>query len=114
MNGPKEDEKYDITSLARIDQIQNLSGALTFIEENISTIDDGHFLYSTAITNWLNKPAWRHQRGDTLTFADGHSEYWQWRSELPAATYIQTGVNLTDPAAVEDVNRLQRTAPAAN
>ncbi|HEY3913317.1 MAG TPA: prepilin-type N-terminal cleavage/methylation domain-containing protein [Verrucomicrobiae bacterium] len=114
MNGPKEDEKYHVTSLSRIDQIQSLSSTLTFIKEDISTIDDGHFLYSTAIANWLNKPAWRHQHGDTLAFADGHSEYWQWRSELPPTTYIQTGVNLTDSAAIADVNRLQRTAPTGN
>ncbi|HEX3720250.1 MAG TPA: prepilin-type N-terminal cleavage/methylation domain-containing protein [Verrucomicrobiae bacterium] len=112
MNGPEEDDLYDVTSLFQTGQIQKSSAVLTFIEEDISTIDDGHFLYSTTITNWINVPAWRHQNGDTLAFADGHAEYWKWRSPLPISTYIETGDELTDPVAVQDVTRLQQAAPS--
>jgi prepilin-type N-terminal cleavage/methylation domain-containing protein len=87
MGGPEEDAEYDVEPLLRTSQIQKPSATLTFLEEDISTIDDGHFLYSTAITNWLNVPAWRHENGDTLAFADGHLEYWKWRSALPASTF---------------------------
>jgi prepilin-type processing-associated H-X9-DG protein len=37
----------------------------------------------SATNLWLNVPAWRHQNGDTLAFADGHVEYWKWRGALP-------------------------------
>jgi prepilin-type N-terminal cleavage/methylation domain-containing protein len=112
MGGPVEDDLYDVTPLRKINQIQKSSAILTFIEEDISTIDDGHFLYSTAITNWLNTPAWRHQYGDVLAFADGHTEYWKWRSALPTSTYLETSATLTNPIAIEDLARLQQTAPA--
>jgi prepilin-type N-terminal cleavage/methylation domain-containing protein len=112
MGGPEEDIQYDVTPLSKISQIQKPSAALTFLEEDISTIDDGHFLYSTMITNWLNVPSWRHQNGDVLAFADGHLEYWKWRSARPTVTYPEGGPDLTNPAAVADITRLQQTAPA--
>lgn len=112
MGGPEDDEEYDVRPLDRSSQINKASATLTFLEEDISTIDDGHFLYSTAIDNWLNVPSWRHQHGDTLAFADGHGEYWQWRSGLPHSTYLESGADLTDPLALQDLRRLQQTAPA--
>lgn len=114
MSGPEEDIEYDVEPLLRINQIQKPSVTLTFLEEDYSTIDDGHFLYSTTITNWINTAAWRHENGDVLAFADGHLEYWKWRSSLPIATYLDTGVNLTNSPALEDVIRLQQTAPVSN
>jgi prepilin-type N-terminal cleavage/methylation domain-containing protein len=111
MAGPEEDIEYDVTPLGRTSQIQKPSAILTFVDENIMTIDDGHFLYSTAITNWINVPSWRHQNGDVLAFADGHVEYWKWRSALPASTYLATGANLTNAPALADITRLQHTAP---
>ena len=112
MGGPEEDIEYDVTPVSRTSQIQKPSATLTFLEEDILTIDDGHFLYSTTITNWMNVPAWRHHNGDVLAFADGHLEYWKWRSALPTSTYFE-GVAVTNPAALEDITRLQQTAPAA-
>jgi len=114
MGGPEEDGDYDVIPLLRTSEIQKPSSSLTFLEEDYSTIDDGHFLYSTAITNWLNTPAWRHENGDVLAFADGHLEYWKWRSMLPTATYLPPGDDLTNPAALADITRLQQTAPAGN
>lgn len=67
-----------------------------------------------AVNDWLNLPAWRHQNGRVLTFADGHVEYWKWRGTHPDSTYFDGGGNLTDPVALQDLNRLQGTAPATN
>ncbi len=115
LNGPAvANAAWGVTTLSKSGQIPNTSTTLTFLDEDISTIDDGHFLYSTTINNWLNIPSWRHDHGDTLAFADGHVEYWKWRGELPITTYFTTGGALTDPLAPQDLNRLQRTAPAAN
>jgi prepilin-type N-terminal cleavage/methylation domain-containing protein len=115
MNGPAADNaQWGVVPLSKTSQIRNSSATLTFLDEDISTIDDGHFLYSATVNNWFNIPSWRHSHGDTLAFADGHVEYWKWRSSLPTDTYFTTGSALTDPVALQDLNRLQQTAPAAN
>jgi prepilin-type processing-associated H-X9-DG protein len=62
------------------------------------------FAYPTTVNKWLNFPSWRHQNGDTLAFADGHSEYWKWRSAPQTLA-----VNST--TALQDVKRLQETVP---
>ncbi len=106
--------QWGVMPVSKTGQIKNSSATLTFLDEDISSIDDGHFLYSATINNWFNVPSWRHSHGDTLAFADGHVEYWKWRSELPTDTYFTTGGAATDPAALQDIARLQQTAPTAN
>ena len=111
MGGPPADtDNFGVKPVHQTSQIQKPSTTLTFLEEDISTIDDGHFLYSATINEWYNVPAWRHQHGDTLAFADGHVEYWKWRSALPTSTYS----TVTDPVALQDITRLQQTAQVAN
>lgn len=111
MGGPQEDvDDYGVDPVYQMGQIQKTSTTLTFLEEDFSTIDDGHFLYSATIDTWFNVPAWRHAGGDVLAFADGHVEYWKWRSTLPASN----GSSVTDPAALQDIRRLQQTAPSGN
>jgi prepilin-type N-terminal cleavage/methylation domain-containing protein/prepilin-type processing-associated H-X9-DG protein len=110
MAGPSADNQYGVKPLHRTSQIIRPSQSLTFIDEDDSTIDDGHFLYSTTGNEWLNVPAWRHQNGDTLAFADGHVEYWKWLGTLPPS-YSTAG----NPATLQDLARLQQTAaPAGN
>ena len=111
MGGPQADtDNFGVKPVHQTGQIHKPSTTLTFLEEDISTIDDGHFLYSATVNQWYNVPAWRHQHGDTLAFADGHVEYWKWRSALPTSTYSPS----TDPAALQDIARLQQTAPDSN
>jgi prepilin-type N-terminal cleavage/methylation domain-containing protein/prepilin-type processing-associated H-X9-DG protein len=111
MGGPQADtDEYGVKPVHRTSQIQQPSIMLTFLEEDFSTIDDGHFLYSATINEWWNVPSWRHQNGDTLAFADGHVEYWKWRSAMPKLIYSI----LTDPAALQDITRLQHAAAVAN
>jgi prepilin-type N-terminal cleavage/methylation domain-containing protein len=110
MGGPQADtDDFGVKPLHQTSQIHKPSTTLTFLEEDISTIDDGHFLYSATVNQWFNVPAWRHQHGDTLAFADGHVEYWKWRSALPTPNSTST-----DPATLQDIARLQQTAPASN
>jgi prepilin-type processing-associated H-X9-DG protein len=58
--------------------------ALTFIDESIQTIDDGiFFLKSGSVTSvkWdANAPTARHGKAAVMSFADGHSERWRWKS----------------------------------
>ena len=112
IGGPSSDSTiYNIYPVHRLNQITKPATALTFIEEDISTIDDGHFLYSDTNNFWYNLPAWRHANGDTLSFADGHEEYWKWRSTL--ATALQGARPVTDAASLADIQRLQQTAVEA-
>jgi prepilin-type N-terminal cleavage/methylation domain-containing protein len=113
MAGPPDDtEQYNIYPVHHLSQILQPATSLTFLEEDISTIDDGHFLYSDTVDAWYNIPAWRHANGDTLAFADGHEEYWKWRSSFPTDTYFDGGTE-TDPDALQDIHRLQKTAVEA-
>ena len=115
MGGPQEDtDDFGVVPVYQMGQIQKTSTTLTFLEEDFSTIDDGHFLYSATMDAWFNVPAWRHEGGDVLAFADGHVEFWKWRSTLPASNYLNGDSSVTDPAALQDISRLQRTAPSGN
>jgi prepilin-type N-terminal cleavage/methylation domain-containing protein len=112
LGGPQADaDEYGIKSLHRTSQILKPAQTLTFIDEDDSTLDDGHFLYSATLNAWLNVPAWRHAHGDTLAFADGHDEYWKWRGPQPTYTFFDNGVPLTAPLALQDIAKLQATAP---
>ena len=112
LGGPPADvDEFGITPLTKTSQILKPATTLTFLEEDISSIDDGHFLYSATVNAWYNVPSWHHSHGDTLSFADGHEDYWKWRSNLPTGTYFQGGNSATDPLALQDIARLQQTAP---
>jgi prepilin-type N-terminal cleavage/methylation domain-containing protein/prepilin-type processing-associated H-X9-DG protein len=111
MGGPKEDtDNWGVQVVSKMSQIQSTSKALTFLDEDNLTIDDGHFLYTVTESNWYNIPAWRHQNGTVLAFADGHSEYWKWRGQHPTMTAFQTGT-LQDPAGAADLARIRDTTP---
>jgi prepilin-type N-terminal cleavage/methylation domain-containing protein/prepilin-type processing-associated H-X9-DG protein len=79
-------------------QLKNTSTVLAFACEDESSINDGIFLVEPApSTQWRDSPATRHSRGGTFSFADGHVEYWKWRSN-----------DLSDPA---DLARVQAVLP---
>ena len=116
MNGPADDVNWGAQPLHQTSQIPGPSKTLTFIDEDVNTLDDGHFLYTTDITtynNWLNIPGWRHQNGTVLTFADHHTEYWKWKGPEPASTYFGGG-GITDSGELDDLQRLKQTAPGSN
>jgi hypothetical protein len=115
MAGPQTDkDDYGSQPVYRLSHIPSAAKALTFIDEDDLTQDDGHFLYSGNRNIWFNIPAWRHRHGTVLAFADGHEEYWKWRGALPTVTYFMDPSDVTDPASLADVKRLQQTAPDAN
>jgi prepilin-type N-terminal cleavage/methylation domain-containing protein/prepilin-type processing-associated H-X9-DG protein len=57
------------------------SAALTFLDESLESIDDGLFAVSRRNrSTWQNAPAVRHGGNSTMSFADGHSESWRWKT----------------------------------
>lgn len=58
--------------------------AIVFIDESLGTIEDGFFAIQVNAPRWGNCPTWRHSRGATFSFADGHSERWGWKGTPPA------------------------------
>jgi prepilin-type N-terminal cleavage/methylation domain-containing protein/prepilin-type processing-associated H-X9-DG protein len=112
LNGAAENSKWNVLPLTRITQIRNPSKTLAFIED--ADADDGHFLYSSKFDDWLNVPAWHHRNGAILAFADGHTEYWKWKSNFPTRNYFSGHGYILDPLEFQDLNRLQQTAPDAD
>ncbi len=54
------------------------SSANVFIHEHPNTIEDGFFAVKGFQNIWQNLPASTHGNGGTLSFADGHAEFWKW------------------------------------
>jgi prepilin-type N-terminal cleavage/methylation domain-containing protein/prepilin-type processing-associated H-X9-DG protein len=61
------------------------SQQFTFVDENPFTIDDGLIAIGGKASKWQNAPATRHGAGGTLSFADGHAEFWKWREPTTAS-----------------------------
>jgi len=111
MSGPTVDEiNWGVKPLRQMSEIRNASKVLTFLDEDELTLDDGHFLFPNNASNWYNVPGWRHQSGTVLAFADGHTEYWKWKSRRPVTTAFQTGT-MDDPRGYLDLDRLLKTTP---
>jgi prepilin-type N-terminal cleavage/methylation domain-containing protein/prepilin-type processing-associated H-X9-DG protein len=111
LGGPTVDvPNWGVKPVRRMSEIRNPSRTLTFLDEDDLTIDDGHFLYPPDAGNWYNVPGWRHQNGTVLAFADGHTEYWKWKSRHPSMTAF-TGAIMEDLLGFQDMARLQQTTP---
>ena len=56
--------------------------ALVFMDESVNSVDDCFFIVKMGadVTTWQNSPTARHNHGATLSFADGHTELWNWKS----------------------------------
>jgi len=53
---------------------------IVFLGENPITPDSWALPYDEEA--WWDPPPIKHGKGSTFSFADGHSEYWKWRSKL--------------------------------
>ena len=81
------------------------SGALVFMDESSTTLDDGYFAIEVDNRVWQNCPTDRHDHGATLSFADGHSEIFKWKEP-------QTGHYSYNQPAKTPVDRdFDRVAP---
>ncbi len=95
--------------------------ASVFIDTSDNSIDNNEFpCFNPGTYQYYKLPTSRHNNGATLSFADGHSEYWHWKS-----TFVASGNAILDvPSQVPgpgwgapssptdpDLQRLQTTFP---
>ena len=111
MGGEDYETNFLIQPLMKSTEIQRPAKSLTFLDEDENGINDGVFLYASKVDEWLDIPARRHQNGLVLVFADNHSEYWKWKGPAPVSWFNDGYVN--DPVELQDLKRLQQTAPDA-
>ena len=98
------------------------SQASVFIDVAANSIDNNEFPCNNPGTyQYWKVPTSRHGNGGLINFADGHSEYWHWRSpninalNQPAPAYQSGGQNsafqVATTSADQDLPRLQTTFP---
>ena len=109
MGGEDSETNFLIYPLMKFTEIRHPSESLTFLDEDENGINDGIFLYASKVDEWLDLPTRRHQDGLVLIFADSHAEYWKWKGPAPVSWF--NGGYVNDPAELEDLKRLQQTAP---
>jgi prepilin-type processing-associated H-X9-DG protein len=89
-------------------EVANPSQAFVFIDEQEDSIDDGHFLvWDQPDNRWVNMPADRHDRGCTLSFADGHVEYWHWLWPKAFTNKTDYWKRCDNESDLQDLRRLQ-------
>ena len=70
-----------ILYLTRLEQITRPGPAqrAVFIDSGQAIVADFCVHYLRSLWHWAYLPPIRHAKGTTLSFADGHAEYWKWR-----------------------------------
>ncbi|MDX1952057.1 MAG: hypothetical protein SFY81_07715, partial [Verrucomicrobiota bacterium] len=85
-----------------------------FIEEHEHSIWSSGFevlprdKFTLSSGSWSSTPSDRHMQGANLSFADGHVEYWRWRS--PKSDNLYNRIT-TDSKELADLRRLQTAVP---
>ncbi|HVM47714.1 MAG TPA: RNA polymerase sigma factor [Candidatus Acidoferrum sp.] len=111
MGGEDAENDFLIYPIMKLAEIPHPSKTLTFLDEDENGINEGIYLYASKMDVWMDTPGRRHQTGLVLDFADNHSEYWKWKGPKPLSWF--NGGYVNDPAELEDLKRLQQTAPDA-
>jgi prepilin-type N-terminal cleavage/methylation domain-containing protein/prepilin-type processing-associated H-X9-DG protein len=84
----------------RMAEIPEPSRIFAFVEEHPDSINDGYFINKFYYYEWLDLPASYHHGGANFAFADGHTEYHQWR------------LGTSKPPALPDAAQLPIELPA--
>ena len=119
------DTTPDNGSFCKLTGIQNPApvNASVFWDVSANSIDNNEFpCYNlgSGTYEWYKLPTSRHNNGGLIGFADGHSEYWHWRSPYIAqgnakpdnsASVPGPGWNYPTTATDQDLPRVQATFP---
>jgi prepilin-type N-terminal cleavage/methylation domain-containing protein/prepilin-type processing-associated H-X9-DG protein len=116
VNGlPRANTKAANVWLKNRNQIQKTAKRLIFIDEGKISPDSYAVNYNTgaAATSemWWDEPMVRHGNGTVVSFADGHTEWWLWRSKWTIEQGLKAigGVAppTSDTAAYNDLYQMQ-------
>jgi prepilin-type processing-associated H-X9-DG protein len=110
MNGDDDTHPYSATMRRDSDLINpGASRSFVFIDENENSIDNGQFgVYLPYEWGWVNLPTSRHSQGGTLSFADGHVEYWRWQG---TSVLTFKGYPTPAPTGDPDIIKLENAVP---
>ena len=72
-------DSQKVTSFRRISGVLKPSATFVTIDENPASINDGWLICDPASNGWIDIPATYHNRGSSLSFADGHVEIKLWK-----------------------------------
>lgn len=100
INDPKP-----VKAIVFMDEQHNLKTYLGFINDGnigLRTYDN-----QSERNNWGDSPARRHNNGVTVSMADGHAEYWKWRSNREYFRDHQAA----QPDEIPDLRRIQQGLP---
>ena len=88
------------------------SAVFVFAEVHEDCIVDAHFgvapvdnPFFPMVNNWGEIPTDRHNRGANFSFADGHVEYWRWKTKKSPGIW---GRPVSGPDELQDLRRLQK------
>jgi prepilin-type processing-associated H-X9-DG protein len=124
----------DVVSGTTLDDVNNLpvnlreysrivnpppSRLFVFIDEYELTIDDGIFALQNSYSDngfppfWCGFPAYRHNNGANVSFADGHVEHHRWRYHHTLTRYFfgQTWIDTNNNDDMSDWRWLQGGVP---
>lgn len=73
-NAPATEKTY-----RKYGELRNPSQIFVFIDEAAYSLDDGFFVCTPRVNQWVNAPATYHGNAGGLSFADGHAEIKAWR-----------------------------------
>lgn len=82
-----------------------------FLDEHPDSIDDGYFLNTADVLEWVDLPGSYHNGGGSFSFADGHTEIHRWQSgstmrpPVPGGAALPSIVNPNDQADFDWVIR---------
>lgn len=86
---------------------------MVFIDQGARTPSSYAVHYTKA--SWWDDPSARHNDGTTVSWADGHTSYLQWKGEETIAyarkyqDYLGSGLTPQTPEGLEDLQSIQRT-----
>ncbi|MBN2211170.1 MAG: prepilin-type N-terminal cleavage/methylation domain-containing protein [Sedimentisphaerales bacterium] len=90
----------------KLGSIRHASERMVFIDEGKITGDDFSFYYNAP--RWYDFAPICHNKGATLSFADGHAEYWKWEDERTVDETVRDIHDQRTCSDNPDLEKLQR------
>jgi prepilin-type N-terminal cleavage/methylation domain-containing protein/prepilin-type processing-associated H-X9-DG protein len=107
----------DLPTFAKLTQITQPSPSELFVFIDVHEAEILDSLFGIPWTGsfysdmWWDLPANRHGQGCNLSFADGHTEHWKWKTPK---TFRTLGQSVVDPVELLDFRRVQDHVKPAN